>query len=536
MTPVANHLWQSTLFAMAGWVLTLALRNNRAAVRYWVWLAASAKFLLPFSLFVALGSHLGWRTAPITAPRHISVAILQIGRPFTATGALPIAGTASPNYLSLLLTIWLCGVAAGLIYWARTLIHLRAIRRAATPVALPVAIPVLSSPAQMEPGVFGIRNPVLILPAGIAGCLTPAQLDAVLAHELCHVRRKDNLTAAVHMLVETVFWFHPLLWWIRTQLVAERERACDEAVLAHTADPRIYAEAIVGVCKLYLESPAACVSGITGGDLQRRVSRIMTASLGRNLSLPRKLILTSTACGAIALPVAAGLLWGQPAREFEAVSVKPYQPQGPTWEACNNHSNPTMLMLVGCTLRTLIEQAYDLKSYQMSPKGAAWIDTDRFVIQARSTAPANRQEMMKMLQPVLAARFHLTVHWVDRQSPALLLEAANHGPKLPAATKTDHCGVINLRPTTFQADCLTLDDFAEALQQSFFPGNPVLNRTGVSAGNRYEFKMEFNTGDDPAAGPSVSSALEEQLGLKLKAGKAPVHMLAIDRAERPQAN
>ena len=234
--------------------------------------------------------------------------------------------------------------------------------------------------------------------------------------------------------------------------------------------------------------------------------------------------------------VAAGLLWGQPAHEFDAVSVKPYEPQGPTWEACNNHSDPVMFRLVGCSLRILVVHAYNLKSYQMSPKGPDWIDTDRFVIQAHSPAPAKPQEMMKMLQPVLADRFHLEVHWQDVESPALLLEAAGHGPKLPPATKTDHCGEVNLRATNLQADCLTLDDFAELLQQTFYQENPVINRTGLSGSNRYEFKMEFNTGDDPAAGPSVSSALEEQLGLKLKAGKAPVRKLFIDRVARPQAN
>jgi bla regulator protein BlaR1 len=55
--------------------------------------------------------------------------------------------------------------------------------------------------------------------------LPPPQPEAVLAHELSHVRRRDNLTAAIHMIVEAVFWFHPLVWWIWVELVKERERA-----------------------------------------------------------------------------------------------------------------------------------------------------------------------------------------------------------------------------------------------------------------------------------------------------------------------
>jgi uncharacterized protein (TIGR03435 family) len=187
-------------------------------------------------------------------------------------------------------------------------------------------------------------------------------------------------------------------------------------------------------------------------------------------------------------------------------------------------------------LRNLIHLAYDLKPYQMSPKGPSWIDTDRFVIQAHTTAPANNREMMQMLQPVLADRFHLTVHWADQQAPAYLLQVANHRLKLEAATKTDHCGEISLRETTLKADCLTLDDFAEALQDFAFKTQPVLNRTGVNKEARYRFNLEFNLGDDPAAGPSIFAALPDQLGLTLKTGKAPVRKFFIDRVIHPQGN
>ena len=78
---------------------------------------------------------------------------------------------------------------------------------------------------------FGVWKPVLLLPDGIQERMTPAQLQAVLAHELCHVSRQDNLTAAIHMVVEAIFWFHPFVWWIRARSVEERERACDEEVL-----------------------------------------------------------------------------------------------------------------------------------------------------------------------------------------------------------------------------------------------------------------------------------------------------------------
>src|SRR5262249_3709264 len=125
-------------------------------------------------------------------------------------------------------------------------------------------VPVRSAPGLLEPGIVGFRRPILLLPADIGERLTPSQLEAVIAHELCHVRPRDNLTAAVRMAVEAIFWFHALVWWIGSRLLAERERACDEAVLSLGAEPRDYAQGILNVCKVYVESPIACVSGMTG--------------------------------------------------------------------------------------------------------------------------------------------------------------------------------------------------------------------------------------------------------------------------------
>jgi beta-lactamase regulating signal transducer with metallopeptidase domain len=76
---------------------------------------------------------------------------------------------------------------------------------------IPAPIEVMSSPTRLEPGLFGVFRPVLLLPEGIADRLTSAQLKAILVHELCHVRRRDNLAAAMHMVVQAIFWFHPVV-------------------------------------------------------------------------------------------------------------------------------------------------------------------------------------------------------------------------------------------------------------------------------------------------------------------------------------
>ena len=95
LRPMANHLWQSTLFAAAAGSLTLALRKNRARVRHRVWLAASCKFLIPLSGLIAVGSHLSPPTAPAIAPSRVIAAAAAVGAPFVGPGArvpeIPIA-------------------------------------------------------------------------------------------------------------------------------------------------------------------------------------------------------------------------------------------------------------------------------------------------------------------------------------------------------------------------------------------------------------------------------------------------------------
>ena len=81
-------------------------------------------------------------------------------------------------------------------------------------------------------------HPVILLPDGIDAHLTPLQLESVLLHEMAHVRRRDNVTGVIHRVVEILFWFHPLIWWMGARLHDERERACDEDVLCARGSSR----------------------------------------------------------------------------------------------------------------------------------------------------------------------------------------------------------------------------------------------------------------------------------------------------------
>src|SRR5580704_13614188 len=112
LSPLANHLWQSTLFAGAAGLLTLALQTNSARVRHWVWLAASYKFLIPVSVLIALGGHMRWRTLPENMAPNLSVMMDEVSRPFTApalSSALPAVPSVASPFPAILLSIWACG-------------------------------------------------------------------------------------------------------------------------------------------------------------------------------------------------------------------------------------------------------------------------------------------------------------------------------------------------------------------------------------------------------------------------------------------
>jgi bla regulator protein blaR1 len=138
---VGNHLWQSTLFAITAGLLTLALRRNRAQVRYGLWLAASLKFLVPFSVLVAMGSHLRWSRGSAEANAGLSFVMQGVGRPFmqpTTTAVSPatpstiLAGLI--HMLPALLVVWLCGFLVVVFLWFLRWRRISAAIRQATPL------------------------------------------------------------------------------------------------------------------------------------------------------------------------------------------------------------------------------------------------------------------------------------------------------------------------------------------------------------------------------------------------------------------
>jgi bla regulator protein blaR1 len=333
---LGNHLWQSTLCAGIVGLLTLVVRKNHARTRYWLWLAASLKFLIPFSLFISVGSHLAWTRIPAETDARLYRAMNEISQPFTQSKAPMNSGILSSTaslvvgraLSAALAGVWVSGFILVLSFWylrwrkvstaMRRAVPLRegreveALRRMERVGGMRGHIEILLSSASLEPGVFGIVHPVLLWPDGISRHLENAHLEAIVAHEVWHVRRRDNLAAALHMLIEAVFWFHPLVWWLGVRLVEEREHACDEAVLALGGERQVYAESILKTCEFCVGSPLVCISGVTGADLKKRIVRIMTPREARKLNFSKKLLLSAAALMTIAVPMMFGLLNATP--------------------------------------------------------------------------------------------------------------------------------------------------------------------------------------------------------------------------------
>jgi len=411
----------------------------------------------------------------------------------------------------------------------------------------------------------------------IAERLNPAHLDAILTHEFWHVRRKDNLTAAIHMAVQAIFWFHPLTWWIGSRLVEERERAL------------------------------ACVSGVTGSNLKKRIESIMRNQKEVGLNPGKKLALAAAGMAALVVPVMgilnAPAIRAQDADDwqikaggklaFEVASIR--LSKGPFVSPSFPVSAGEAYRPTGGRFRADFPLwTYIQFAYKISPAGEQtreilaglpkWVTTDRYSVDARGAADATKDQMRLMVQSLLGERFKLAAHFETREFPVFtltLVKPGTLGPKLRPHAQGPVCDLAALDsatparvirgdaaagPENFPPLCdplavirksggalmlagyrnATMDMLAASLAGFVGEGRPVIDKTGLSG--RFDFTMEWAPetngappSDAPAApagplGPTPLQALRDQLGLKVLAAKAPLQILVIDRVERPSEN
>jgi TonB family protein len=294
MTPLAPALnsallhlvWQGVVVAFLLWIALAMLRRRSANARYLV-----SCFALGALAAIPVVTACMAYTRPVAVRANIVLT--------NAVAIIPLP--AERNWLAFaqtwMLPVWSCGVLVLSIRLLWGYAKVSAMKRtgdAAEPAVLAMvsrvseragvtrAVRVLISSLADGPSVIGWLRPVILLPAATLLGLTPGQLEAVVAHELAHIRRYDYLVNIVQMLIETLFFYHPAVWWISGRIRQERELCCDDIAVGCCGDAVGYARALTALERMRVTSPESLYQsvalGVKDGPLMYRVQRLLSAS------------------------------------------------------------------------------------------------------------------------------------------------------------------------------------------------------------------------------------------------------------------
>lgn len=233
---------------------------------------------------------------------------------------------------------------------------------------------------------------------------------------------------------------------------------------------------------------------------------------------------------------------------FDVVSIHLSDPSMTTEDL---NYDQGQIICKGITLPFLVQSAYGIRPFQLSgiPRS---LDSQKYDIDAKLDDPSKERPANEMtpdllkarseldqlrLQAILKERFHLKLHTVTKKSTVFVLSVTKNGPKLQKSSKDG--GYMHMHglgtETQIEAKNETMPDFAEEL--AYVVSNKVVDKTGLT--DRYDFSMKWTSSqtiDSNATGPSLFTALQEQLGLKLKTQKGPVEMYVVDHIEPPSPN
>ena len=327
---LVHSLWQGAVVALMLAAVLYVVRSSRA--RYGVSCAALLLILAAFA-----GTFVQVLAEPVAIHR------VERGSAFAGGGSAGLdkpqfftGESAAARLLPWLAPIWIAGVllfhlrrvaswmaARRLLVtgvcapappWRERLDVLRARLRVARPVLL------LESSLATVPAVVGYMRPVILMPVGLLAGLPAAQVEAILLHELAHVRRSDYLVNLVQTLVEGLLFYHPAVWWISGTIRAEREHCCDDLVVATQGDAHQYAAALVALERSRWAGQETAMAA-TGGSLVKRIRRLLAEPEGPRASL-------SPVFSAILLAVTAGaalFAWqSAPAQAPQSADASPY--------------------------------------------------------------------------------------------------------------------------------------------------------------------------------------------------------------------
>ncbi len=291
-----HFLWQGLALGLAAWLGLVLLRGASAKARY----GLACAFLLLMVAAPTATALLLQRQTPSPALAPLSVAV-EAAVPASAAAMVPLARrvkAALDPALPWLLAGWAAGVlllsTRFLGSWVRVQ---RLRRRSASPVPsewhlvlsrlcrdlkLSRTVRLLQSAAVEVPTALGWLRPVILLPACALAGLSPLQLEAILAHELAHIRRGDFLVNLLQSLVEVLLFYHPAVWWLSARIRTEREHCCDDVAADLVGDPLLLARALTDLEALRAVVPAPTPKlalAATGGSLMHRIRHLLYPAL-----------------------------------------------------------------------------------------------------------------------------------------------------------------------------------------------------------------------------------------------------------------
>ncbi|HEX3747338.1 MAG TPA: M56 family metallopeptidase [Bryobacteraceae bacterium] len=406
-----------------------------------------------------------------------------------------------------------------------------------------------------SPLALGAWRPLILVPVGMLAGLPAEQVEALLVHELAHIRRHDYLVNLLQSVAEALLFYHPAVWWVSGHIRAEREHCCDDAAVAISGDVVGYVNALA---ELAAGGTTPLAVAANGGSLSERIARL----LGGPRPAARK---RGGLLAAVLVAAASFSLLAQetPRPSFQVASVKRNTVVNLRRKAISPKPGG-QLAAENAPLLLLIQNAYHVQAYQVVG-GPNWIQTDGYDIEAKPDRPATVQESLLMLQSLLADRFKLSLHRETKQLPVFAMGGAKgsfHPPAPKDATCGDQdgpplpgtvpCGKvrISISPAGLQMDGgnAPMAEFVRVLAVAF--NRPVIDETAFAG--KLDVHLVFTPDDnlqglpmpvpdEPARAtdpnkPNIFAALQEQMGLKLTPSKGPVEVLVIDHVERPTAN
>ena len=320
-------LWQSTALAGVVFVLTRLLRRAPARVVFWLWLLVPLRLLIMpvVKLDLPVLPPESSQPAVSVQPPPAPIPVRALPRGPVANRPVVVPGTDAPSIAvspwAWCVAAWLVGVVVCAVRFATSYWRMRPLVRESAPgedSALAHAVgrasellgvrrtpSVRVAQQDVSPFVMGVFHPVVVLPAGLAARVSGEQLLSVVAHEIAHLRRRDTLTGWLVAACQALYYFHPIFYLAKRRIMFERERACDECVLARgSAKAKPYAEALVSAaeaCGRARHVASAVVAAESFLDLKARLSAIAANPVPRD-RLPRLAVPALALLSVCALP------------------------------------------------------------------------------------------------------------------------------------------------------------------------------------------------------------------------------------------